>query len=40
MSCTIRKPSAIRPWSWLSSPLSVSSLTMMIVEENVSATAM
>jgi hypothetical protein len=39
MSCTIRNPSAIRPWSSSSSRLSDSSLTMMIVEENVSATA-
>jgi hypothetical protein len=39
MSCTIRNPSAIRPWSSSSSRLSDSSLTMMIVDENVSATA-
>jgi hypothetical protein len=40
MSCTIRKPRAIRPCRSSSSRLSVSSLTMMIVDENVSATAM
>jgi hypothetical protein len=40
MSWTIRKPTAIRPWSSSISRLSDRSLTMMIVEENVSATAM
>jgi hypothetical protein len=39
MSCTIRKPSAMRPCSESISRLSDSSLTMMIVEEKVSATA-
>ncbi len=39
MSWTIRKPTAIRPWSCSSSRLSESSFTMMIVDENVSATA-
>src|SRR6056297_3271351 len=39
MSCTIRNPSAMRPWSSSSSRLSDSSLTMMIVDENVNATA-
>lgn len=39
MSCTIRNPRAMRPWSSSSSRLSDSSLTMMIVDEKVSATA-
>lgn len=39
-SCTIRNPTAIRPWSESISRLSLSSFTMMIVLENVSATAM
>ena len=38
-SCTIRKPTAMRPCRLSSSRLSDSSLTMMIVLENVSATA-
>ena len=40
MSCTIRKPTAMRPYSESSSRLSLSSLTMMMVLEKVSATAM
>jgi hypothetical protein len=40
MSWTIRNPSAMRPCRSSSSRLSVRSLTMMIVEENVRATAM
>jgi hypothetical protein len=40
MSWTMRKPRAMRPWRSSSSRFSVSSLTMMIVLENVSATAM
>jgi hypothetical protein len=40
MSCTIRKPSAILPCSAPISCLSESSLTMMMVDEKVSATAM
>ena len=38
-SCTIRKPTAMRPCSESSSRLSDSSLTTMIVLEKVSATA-
>ena len=38
MSCTIRKPMAMRPCSESTSRLSLSSFTMMIVEEKVSAT--
>jgi hypothetical protein len=38
-SCTIRKPTAMRPCRLSSSRLSDSSLTMMMVLENVSATA-
>ncbi len=39
-SCTIRKPTAMRPCRLSSSRLSDSSLTMMMVLEKVSATAM
>jgi hypothetical protein len=40
MSCTIRKPRAIWPCSESISRLSESNLTVMIVLEKVSATAM
>ena len=40
MSCTIRNPTAMRPCSASISRLSERSLTMMMVLENVSATAM
>ena len=39
MSCTIKKPSAIRPCRLSISRLSDSNLTMMMVLEKVSATA-
>ncbi len=40
MSCTMRKPTAIRPCRESISCLSDSSFTMMMVLEKVSATAM
>jgi len=40
MSCTIRKPTAMRPWRESISCLSERSLTMMIVLENVRVVAM
>ncbi len=39
MSCTIRKPTAILPWSESIPRLSVRSFTMMIVLAKASATA-